>query len=133
MKKNTTILVLLSLVIGAIVTVGLTRYKYETASSWENDNSSACYTTLQDKTTACTEFSLGYPFRFVHGSTVLVKGDTGTWAPETLTYSWVQFKTAIVDWVIWSAATAAGLGILILALEKSGSLNGFKAKKKSRR
>ncbi|HET6864217.1 MAG TPA: hypothetical protein VFH37_03410 [Candidatus Saccharimonadales bacterium] len=147
MKKNITTLVLLSLVVGAVTTIGLSRIEfwngslntqsYITGGSIANGDgdTGACFAKIEGKSTACLTLSRGYPVNYLHGSSVLIKGNTvNSWAPQTLVNTWISFRAIVVDWAIWSVVAAAALGILIWALEQAGVSAGFnKAKKKSRR
>lgn len=144
MKKSITIIILLSLIIGAITTVGLSRLRiwggsvntiaYVTGGSAAtgNNDAHACYFNVPNKM-ACIEVSTGYPVNYLHSSSVSVNyPDITSWPQPMVAYAWISFKAIAADWLIWSAISAAGIGLLVWALEQTGT-HVLATKKNTRR
>lgn len=134
MKRNSITLTLISLIIGAIITLGLNRYDANGHIAKVEPCDNAALSTLP-KNLDCNAWQRGYPFPFLHSQ---VSGDTynGTASANKAgmiwSNPWIEFKPATADWLIWSVVSAAGIGMLVYLLERAGMSTGFTDKKKRR-
>lgn len=139
MKRSVTTLTLTSLILGALITLGLTRYvasghinKVEAC----NDRSVNFMLDNLNRPIFCNTWQRGYPLQFLDSQ---ISGEVfnGTQAGKTAgiiwSNPWIEFKPATADWLIWSVVSAVGIGTLVYFLERAGFTTGFADKKKHRR
>lgn len=109
-KKNFVLLAVLSLLIGALLTLGFARFGTNTRFSKTDD----CTAFLGVSVDACQTTHLGYPYAFLHSESLLSakSGASKPYMAKDLvieTFPWLQLKPAIGDWAIWSAVAAIAL------------------------
>lgn len=128
-------LTLASLIIGAIITLGLTRahsswnFSAEKCQYWSSSN----LVTLNNQipsVDACATAQIGYPLKYLHSQTSVSTNDNGRLVVTTS--PWIEFKPATADWLIWSVVSAVGIGLLVYLLERAGFTTGFADKKRRR-
>ena len=129
MKKNAYFLVLVSLVVGAGITFGLARLGHWNSRYWKSEPCTSVSTNTNVDT--CITAQRGWPLTYLHSDTVVIRESDNKLAITTM--PWLQVKTATEDWLIWSAVSAAGIGLLVYLLERAGMSTGFVEKRHSTR
>jgi len=119
-KKNFVLLAVLSLLIGALVTLSFARFGTNTRFSKTSD----CTTFLGVSVDACQTTHLGYPYAYLHSQSLLSARSSASkpyMAKDLVivTFPWIQLKPAIGDWTIWSAVSAIVLAGSAYLVERS--------------
>lgn len=133
MKRNAATLTLLSLVVGAIITLGFTRFntlgRFVGGQACNDKAVINLLLTSQERPIICTAWQRGYPFQFLHSQ---VTGKTANTSVAGAIWSnpWIEFRLAAADWLIWSTISAGGIGLLVYLLERAGLPTGFVNKKR---